>query len=100
MADLSAASPVAAPQIEGVSLEQYAGVSAAMIEGFALPAVLASEGLDAGAWHCATRCALCAAASSASGPAPRSFVAGPRRSRAATPDTRSSSGASSSPHSR
>jgi hypothetical protein len=38
------------PAIEGVALEQYAGVSAAIIEGFPLPVVLESEGLDAGAW--------------------------------------------------
>jgi hypothetical protein len=38
------------PSVEGVTLEQYAGVSAAIIEGFALPAVLAAEGLDARAW--------------------------------------------------
>lgn len=36
--------------VEGVTLEQYAGVSAAIIEGFPLPTVLESEGLDARAW--------------------------------------------------
>jgi hypothetical protein len=36
--------------VEEVTLEQYAGVSAALVEGFALPAVLESEGLDAAAW--------------------------------------------------
>lgn len=42
--------PSTAPPVEGVSLEQYAGVSAAVIEGFALPAVLSAEGLDERAW--------------------------------------------------
>jgi hypothetical protein len=38
------------PPIFGVTVEQYAGVNAAMIEGFGLPEVLASEGLDAAMW--------------------------------------------------
>jgi hypothetical protein len=38
------------PPIFGVTVEQYAGVNAAMIEGFGLPEVLASEGLDEAMW--------------------------------------------------
>ena len=38
------------PPIFGVTLEQYAGVNAAVLEGFGLPEVLASEGLDAAMW--------------------------------------------------
>lgn len=38
------------PPIFGVTVEQYAGVNAATIEGFGLPEVLASEGLDAAMW--------------------------------------------------
>jgi len=34
----------------GVTLEQYAGVTAALLEGFTLSEVLKSEGIDAGAW--------------------------------------------------
>jgi hypothetical protein len=41
--------PVPSP-IFGVTLEQYAGVNAAVLEGFGLPEVLASEGLDAAMW--------------------------------------------------
>lgn len=42
--------PSGAPPVEGVTLEHYAGVSAAVIEGFALPVVLSAEGIDEGAW--------------------------------------------------
>ncbi len=36
--------------ILGVSMEHYAGVNAAMLEGFGLPEILKSEGLDAQRW--------------------------------------------------
>ena len=38
------------PPIFGVTVEQYAGVNAAVLEGFRLPEVLASEGLDEAMW--------------------------------------------------
>ena len=38
------------PPIFGVTVEQYAGVNAAVLEGFGLPEVLASEGLDEAMW--------------------------------------------------
>src|SRR4051812_2776790 len=36
--------------IFGVTVEQYGGVNAAVLEGFELPEILASEGLDAAKW--------------------------------------------------
>jgi hypothetical protein len=39
-----------APPIFGVTVEQYAGVNAAVLEGFGLPEILASEGLDEAMW--------------------------------------------------
>lgn len=44
------AAAASAPPIDGVTLEQYAGVGAALIEGFPLPAALENDGLDARAW--------------------------------------------------
>lgn len=38
------------PGVEGVTLEQYAGVSAAVIEGFSLAAALEVEGIDGERW--------------------------------------------------
>ena len=38
------------PDVDGVTLEQYAGVGAALIEGFPLLAALENDGLDARAW--------------------------------------------------
>jgi hypothetical protein len=48
MLDAMAEPTSGAPPIFGVTLEQYAGVNAAFLEGFALPAILASEGLEEG----------------------------------------------------
>ncbi len=38
------------PDVDGVTLEQYAGVGAALIEGCPLLAALENDGLDARAW--------------------------------------------------
>ncbi|MEO7331844.1 MAG: hypothetical protein ABI193_24930 [Minicystis sp.] len=44
------ATPEGPAPILGVSLEHYAGVNAAMLEGFGLPEILKSEGLDPRSW--------------------------------------------------
>jgi hypothetical protein len=47
---MALAMPAADEPLEGLTLEQYAGITAALAEGFALPAVLANEGLEPAAW--------------------------------------------------
>jgi hypothetical protein len=46
----AAAEPMAPPPVEGVTLEQYAGVSAALLEGFGLREILANEQIAPEAW--------------------------------------------------
>lgn len=70
----AASKPSPAPPVEGVTLEQYAGVSAALIEGFPLPAVLNAEGLDARAWpRVSLRWSQRLAAGGAAGPLAASY---------------------------
>jgi hypothetical protein len=70
----SPSSAVAAQPVEGVTLEQFAGVNAAVIEGFPLPSVLEGEGLDPGRWPSVSlRWSLRLSADGASGPLSTAF---------------------------
>lgn len=50
---MPAATPAAPEPLEGLTLEQYAGITAALAEGHPLPAILANEGLPPDAWPAA-----------------------------------------------